>query len=164
VKLNQARLYGEESEQLEVARTAEAVILYDHLETLLAANELLGQVESNDCMGAEWRANSWRFDMLRKDFCLEAYRALEESVDAELVVAAVRDHNAWAKLPLEWLEQWADYRWRPSSRLLLMTFGSAETSAKGAPVIGALRLLADSRALPFSILSGSNDRQLHYRW
>ena len=34
--------------------------------------------------------NSWRFDMLTLGCRLEAYRAMEESTDAELVAIAVR--------------------------------------------------------------------------
>jgi len=154
MKIMCARFDHGESEEQAVARTARAVILYDHLETLLTANRLLDHVVWNGSPHTDWQVNSWRFDMLTWGCRLEAYRALEESVDVHLVVVAIRDLAARAELPTEWLVRWADSRRRPSSCLWVMTFGNAKAGVAKSPAIGALRLLAESRALPFSILCG----------
>lgn len=142
-----------------MARAARAVILYDHLETLLMANQLLDRVPSAQGRQTDWTVNSWQFNMLAWGCRLEAYRALEESVDVEVIVVAVGDSDAWAGLPMEWLVRWAEYRRRACSRLVVLTFGSAEAGASDVPTIAALRLLAESQALPFSVWRGAAPRE-----
>lgn len=144
----------EANEVVELERKAKAVILYDNLDTLLAANEILVRVQSNEGGCTDWLVHSWRFDMLMLKHRLEAYRAMEESADAELMVIAIGDPAAWGRLPVDWLGLWWDYRRSPAARLIVMPFGSARRGAADAPVTGALRRLTGARALPFSVSCG----------
>ncbi len=133
------------------AKTAKVAILYDQLETMLAANQWLDGLPSPAGETVEWAANSWRFDSLRMGHTLESYRALGETTDVDLILIAIRDPGAAADVPAEWLDFWAGLRRRRDAKLAVMSFGLAAGSVKLAPLIENLRRLAEVHQVPFSI-------------
>jgi hypothetical protein len=132
-------------------KTAKVAILYDHLDTILAANQFVDRLPSSAGKKVEWMANSWRFDALRMGHTLEAYRALEETADADLILVAICDPGALADVPADWLEYWADFRRLRNAKLIVMLFGLAANSAELAPLIENLRRLAEVHDVSFSI-------------
>lgn len=153
VKAHSRQFIDDANEATEVKRKAKAVILYDDLGSLLTAQQLLTRLEPDGDRRADWMVSSWRFDMLTLKRRLEAYRAMEESVDAELMVITIREAEAWARLPVDWLGLWRDHRHSPAARLLLMSIGQT-SEWQFEPHIGVLRRMAEARALPFSVFRG----------
>ena len=151
MKTIHAQFCDEQNETPEAVRPGRAVIVYDHVESLLAAKQLLGRLASNGQPRIEWLVNSWRFDMLRIGSCLEARRALEETTGTTLVVVAIHDPASWTKLPETWLRLWTDIRRSPTPQLIVMTLDRARKSAEFAPSIELLRRLAEDRAVAFSL-------------
>lgn len=132
-------------------RKAKAVILYDDSAVLPAAERFLARMESDGGRRTEWRVNSWRFDMLKLRQRLEAYRAIEESMDAELVVVAVHDPASWGGLPVAWLGLWWDYRRSQAARLMVTPFDQFK-ERQFAPQTGAQGRMAEAWESPFSVL------------
>jgi len=136
--------------------TAKLVILYDELETLLAANQRLEHLSPEMEKKPEWVVNSWRFDMLGPDWRLEAYRALEEAADAGVVLVAICDLPASADVPMDWLETWAGLRRVREAKLIVMPFGFAPGRKEFATLVGRLRRLAKLHDLSCVVFNGAS--------
>jgi len=130
-----------------------AVILYDHLDTLLAANQMLGWLSPGRGVAADWTVLSWRFDLL--DGALEQERALDQSRDADLMAIAFERMHAPGNWPEGWLRRWAAERQAPNPLLMVILSGKAEHSQAESEVIPPLRGLAESGGLRMLLTDGT---------
>ena len=103
-----------------LGRTPQAVILYDRLEMLLVANQILGWLPPSAGFASDWRVNSWRFDMLQKG--TEGERALGETREAEVMVVAIGNLQTQPDWPENWLPLWMA-RQKPARTLLMLLLG-----------------------------------------
>lgn len=146
---------------------AKAVILYDQLETMLVANQLVGCLPTRTEGRAEWTVNSWRFDMLEQG--LEGETALGETSDAGLMIVAIGDAHAVRFWPKEWLNRWAACRQAGGAALALVLVGAANQIEARSAVIVPLRRLAERSQLRLFIVDDKSatelrDVQLEWRY
>ena len=123
-------------------RTAKAVILYDHLETMLLANQLVGRLPRATGAATDWTVKSWHFAMLGQG--LEGDRALQETDDAEVMVLAIGREEHLQDWPQHWLVRWLARRKSLPVTILVMLIGLADTVASEWSVVAPLRWLADA--------------------
>jgi len=141
------------------AKIGRAVILYDQLETMLAANQFVGRLPPHAFGCAEWTVNSWRFDLLEPRAECEA--ALDESSDADVMFLALGDTQALREWPEDWLVRWARRRQSADAVLGLVLIGAANRAEAGAWVIAPLLRLVDEAHLEFFVV---DDAQTAAEW
>lgn len=134
------------------AGTAQAVILYDRLESMLAANALLGRLPPPPDGAREWAVNSWQFAMLRWN--REGQPALRDTAAAEVMILAIRNAKEVEDWPEGWLARWAAGR-RGAARLALVPVGTAGSTEPAPGLIASLRQLAEWACLPLRVLDQS---------
>ena len=139
-------------EQPVAAGTAQAVILYDRLEAMLAANQILGRLPPPDG-NRDWTVNSWRFDMLDRGH--EGEAALQEALAAELMVLAIENGTEVEDWPEEWLAHWAAGKRVAAARLVLVLVRPADRIEPAPVLIGSLRKLAKGANLRLRVLDKS---------
>jgi len=133
--------------------TAHAVILYDDLESMLVANELLGRLPLPPGGAGEWTVNSWRFDML--EWGMEGQTALRDAAAAELMVLAMKDATEVEYWPEEWLAHWAAGRRVAAAQLALVPVRTPGSTEPGPGLIKLLRQLAGWANLRLLVLDQS---------
>lgn len=89
--------------------------------------------------------------MLRLGVRLESYRALEEAIDADLMLVAISDAAAVDDFPMDWLETWAGIQRLREAKLSVLPFGLAAKVGKITPYLTRLRRLAKLRDLPLAL-------------
>jgi hypothetical protein len=129
------------------AKIMKAVILYDQLESMLMANQLVGRLPSHRNCGADWTVNTWRFDLLESG--REGEAALGDASDAELMIVAVGKAQALRVWPEDWLARWALGRKVATAALALVLVGEANRVEAVSAVMFPLSRLADNRRLSF---------------
>src|SRR3974390_2774382 len=128
-----------------LGKTTKVAILYDRLESMLAANQALAQLPSGAGPGTEWTVNSWQFDLLKQG--IEARRALADTSDARLIILAISGARALRSWPRDWLESWAAQRKGSRAALGVFLIGRAGGLIAESVVIAPLRVLAAVRRL-----------------
>jgi hypothetical protein len=126
-------------------RLVRAAILYDHLESMLAANELLGRLRPDPEVNEDWTVNSWSFEMLETG--LEGWRALEDTSDVRVMVLALGDAQSLEKWPASWLWRWAANRRAGMCGFWLVLFGPASVALRAAETATRLHRFAEDQGL-----------------
>lgn len=131
-------------------RRAKAVIVYDHLETMLLANQLLrGVPPPRPDFAGDWIVNSWQFDLLEQRH--EAESALIETSDANLMIVALSDAKALREWPEAWLTRWVSVREYTDAALVLMLNRTANRPEAWPAVIVPMVQLVEGGHLEFCI-------------
>jgi hypothetical protein len=141
-----------------------AVILYDRLETMLAANQLLALLPSRTVGTVGWLVNSWRFDMLRRED--EARKALSESSDAELVLVALETAEPLPHWSQIWIDRWAAGRKIAQAALGLVLVWTSRQFLGDSGLLATLRKLAiaaDLRIFAFTNTTADADLPLSFQ-
>jgi hypothetical protein len=147
-----------------IGTTPKAVILYDRLETMLAANQLLGRLMPRGGQDPDWTVNSWRFDMLQRGG--EAGKALGEALDAELILVAIGEADGLWAWPEDWLRRWAVNRKPADGALGLVFVGTKIRGAAESEVVAPLRRMAarqNLKILLFEATKASVGQSLAFR-
>jgi hypothetical protein len=149
-----------------LAKVTKAVILYDRLESMLAANEIASRLPSRPDCGADWTVNSWRFDMLENG--REGEKALGETSDSDLMIVTLENAKPLLHCPLDWLARWAADHQNPGAALVLVLVGTTNRVATAPEVIAPLLRLAERCHLEFFIVdciqAGADQRSEFRHW
>jgi hypothetical protein len=136
--------------------TAKAVILYDRLETVLAAKQFVARLAWSAGGGADWTVNSWQFDMLERGD--EARKALDATSDAGLMMVAMGGSQALHHWPEDWLARWAALQRVRGATLVLTLIGTASRIEAESSVIAPLRRLTERSHLELFIVEDNDCR------
>ncbi len=104
-----------------------AVIIYDDFTSAAKANAALQRSAHHLDMSIKWNVRPWRLDMLK--FPPTAEEALNEAIDAHLIVFAgvtAKSLPAWFD---DWLEHWAKCRRIDEAALAIINDGTKHTSS-----------------------------------
>jgi hypothetical protein len=139
-------------------KRAKAAILYDRLETMLAANLLVDRLSFHASGCSDCVVNSWRFDLLEQGH--EGAAALRETSDVGLMVVAIGEAQALRDWPEDWLSHWATSRKDVDAALAVVLLGSANRIEATSAVITPLRRLAEENQLSLLILDDTSAPEL----
>lgn len=134
-----------------------ALIIYDDFTSAAKANAALQRSAHHLDMSIQWSVRPWRLDMLK--FPPTAEEALDEAIDAHLIVFAgltAQPLPAWLN---DWLEHWAKCRRIDEAALAIIEDGSKFTSSPSA--MSELSRFAERRGLGFivsDLTAAENDR------
>ncbi|MGC9941221.1 MAG: hypothetical protein ABSE48_05260 [Verrucomicrobiota bacterium] len=101
-----------------------ALIIYQDFASAAKANSALQHAAQCQDVRVQWDVRPWRMDMLQ--FPPTATDALEDALDAHLIVIAggcARSCSQWLQ---DWLEQWATCRQIEASALAVIGAGSTD--------------------------------------
>ena len=85
-----------------------ALIIYDDFASAVRASTALRQAAHRAKVRANWNLRPWRADILR--FTTAADEALNDAVDADVIMLAGRRVYALPPWLRQWLESWASRR------------------------------------------------------
>ena len=121
-----------------------AAVIYDDFDFAARAAALLERVAVSTDEGMKWDVRPWRIDALRSPSLAGA--ALDETLDADLIVVALgRTHQLPDELR-DWLECWAARRRVEDAALLALC---PEETAGPLSSWGRLKEFAEGQGLPF---------------
>jgi hypothetical protein len=152
------------SEKHLLEMTLKAAVIYDDFDFAARAAALLERVAIRTDEAMQWDIKPWRLDLLKPSSLGNA--ALEETVDADLiVVAASRTHLVPDEL-LEWLEHWAAQRQIADPALMVLY---PEETAGPTSLADRLAEFAEWQGLPFLGCRNLGDDEdpmdfIHRRW
>jgi hypothetical protein len=124
-----------------------ALIIYDDFTFAARANATLQRSAHHLDMSIKWNVRPWRLDMLK--FPPTAEEALNEAIDAHLIVFAgvtAKPLPAWLN---DWLEHWAKCRRIDEAALAIIDDGNKHTSSPS--TISEMSLFAKRRGLGFIV-------------
>jgi hypothetical protein len=129
-----------------------AVIIHDDLERAARANAMLEKTSYWVGEIARWKVKPWRLDLL--NLPPTADEALRDTVDARLIVFALRPAQSFPIWLLDWLEQWAAHRQIEEAALTL--FSDERDDVPPAFALAELQRFAEHHRLNFTFQDGSS--------
>jgi hypothetical protein len=88
--------------------TLKAAVIYDDFDYAARTATLLERAAVHAGEAMQWDVKPWRLDLLKPSSLAAA--ALDETVDADLIVVALCQTHRLSDELMEWLEQWAAHR------------------------------------------------------
>jgi hypothetical protein len=88
--------------------TLKAAVIYDDFDFAARTAALLERAAVRSDEAMKWDVKPWRLDLLKPSFLAAA--ALEETMDADLIVVALCKTHLLPDELVEWLEEWAAHR------------------------------------------------------
>ena len=88
-----------------IKRTLKAAVIYDDFDFAARAAALLERVAIRADEAIKWDFRPWRLDVLKEPSLADA--AFDETVDADLIVVALRKTPSLPDELMSWLESWA---------------------------------------------------------
>jgi len=97
--------------------TLKAAVIYDDFDFAARTAALLERAAIRTDEAMKWDVKPWRLDLLKPSSLAAA--ALEETMDADLIVVALCKTHLLPGALLEWLEEWAAHRQIGDAALLV---------------------------------------------
>jgi hypothetical protein len=123
-----------------------ALIIYDDFASAVRASTALRQAAHRPKVRANWNLRPWRADILR--FTPAADEALNDAVDADVIMLAGRPVYALPPWLRQWLEYWGSRRKAEDCALVVVR---DETEGKGSAPNPELSLFAQRHGLDFIV-------------
>ena len=123
-----------------------ALIIYDDFASAVRASTALRQAAHRAKVRANWNLRPWRADILR--FTPAADAALNDAVDADVIMLAGRRVYALPPWLRQWLESWGSRRKAEDCALVVVR---DETEGKGSAPHPELSLFAERHGLDFIV-------------
>jgi hypothetical protein len=123
-----------------------ALIIYDDFASAIRASTALRQAAYRAKVRANWNLRPWRADILR--FAPTADEALNDAVDADVVMLVGRRVYALPPWLSQWLESWGSRR-KPEDCALIVV--RDETDRKGSAPNAELSRFAEKHSLDFIV-------------
>jgi hypothetical protein len=124
--------------------TLKAAVIYDDFDFAARTAALLERAAIRSAEAMKWDVKPWRLDLLKPSSLAEA--ALDETLDADLIVVALCKAHRLPDELLEWLEHWAAHRQIVDAAVLVL--GPEETAGPRSSG-NRLREFAEWRGLLF---------------
>ena len=144
--------------------TLKAAIIYDDFDFAARAAALLERAAIRADEVMKWNVKPWRFDVLKQSSLASA--ALDETVDADLIVVASCGTHLLPDEVMNWLEHWAAHRQIKDAAVLVFC---PEENAGPMSLGERLKEFAEWHGLPFldcRILQDDGDTEdfVHRLW
>jgi hypothetical protein len=124
--------------------TLKAAVVYDDFDFAARTAALLERAARRSDEALKWDVKPWRIDLLKPSSLADA--ALEETLDADLVVVALCTTHLLTDDLMEWLEHWAAHRQIGDAAMLVLC---PEETAGPASCWNRLKEFAEWRGLFF---------------
>src|SRR6266568_940537 len=98
--------------------TLKAAVIYDDFDFAARTAALLDRATARLDETTKWDLKPWRLDLLEPSSLADA--ALEETMDADLVVVALCKNHLLPDDLMEWLEHWAGHRQVGNAALMVL--------------------------------------------
>jgi hypothetical protein len=110
-----------------LAPTLKALIIYDDVAWAANTNAMLHRAAHRADVATKWSISPWRSNMLKTP--ATACEALDDAVDADLIIFAVRCFPRLNGSLMDWLEQWFDLRLTHEPALAVFCGSALEAKA-----------------------------------
>lgn len=124
--------------------TLKAAVVYDDFDLAARTAALLERAAVRSDEAMEWDVKPWRLDLLKPSSLADA--ALDETLDADLIVVALCKTHLLPDELMEWLEHWAAHRQIADAALMVLC---PEETAGPMSSWNRLKELAEWRGLLF---------------
>ena len=124
--------------------TLKAAVIYDDFDFAARAAALLERAAIRTDEAMKWDVKPWRLDVLKQPSLADA--ALDETIDADLIVVALRKTPSLPDELMDWLENWAMKRQTEDAAMMLFC---PEENAASMPLWHELKEFAEWHSLLF---------------